>query len=79
MSDQFKNIRKLTAFMKKAGLISIKTADIELNLHPSALFPEPKSKTTDSDNTPIETPDAYTAEDVLYWSSPSYVSMEAGD
>lgn len=43
MDADFKNLKKLTAFMRKQGLLRVKTAEIELELSPSAILHEDTS------------------------------------
>lgn len=38
MDADLKKIKKLTEYMKKNGLLSLKVADIELNLDPRIVF-----------------------------------------
>lgn len=68
MDDKIKNLRKLVKFCREQGVLSVKTAEIELTLAPAALFPQVK-------NVPRETSDAIetdemSPEDVLLWSAP---------
>ena len=62
-----KELKKLTNYCRKAGILHLKTADMEISLSPAALFPEPKQTETESDTTP--TKPALTDEDILFWSS----------
>lgn len=74
MDADFRKIKKLTDFMKKSGLLSLKIKDIELNLAPAAVFHvEPKNKD------PIEEPKPepqLTDEDLMFWSAPGYLPSE---
>lgn len=67
MDDTLKKIKKLTAFMKKEGILHLKQGDIELNLSPLAIEPPKQSLGGEiKDESPV-----LTDMDVLLWSSPS--------
>lgn len=68
MDTEIKKLKKLTKFMQKSGVLSLKTSDYEITLTPQSLFQEEKALTPDS---PIqEDPPEFTAEDLLLWSAP---------
>lgn len=75
MDQDLKKIKKLTAFMKKEGLISLKSGDIELELSVATAFHvEQADLPPESPATP-EKPQ-YTDEELLMWSAPGYVPGE---
>lgn len=83
MDADFRNLKKLTAFMRKQGLLRVKTAQIELELSPSAILhedPSPALKTEPEH----ETITVQSAEELalglpagsmdrINWSSPGYM------
>lgn len=72
MDADLKKIKKLTLFMKKEGLLSIKSKDFELTLSPTALFQEDPPKPTPEAK---EEPHGQLShEDTLMWSSPTIQS-----
>lgn len=69
MDDQLRKIRKLTAFMKKAGIIHLKQDNIELSLVPQAIdLPRAEPEIDPNAIPPVQ----YTADDALFWSAPGF-------
>lgn len=69
LSKNTKELVKLIDLLRKKGVTRLKSGDLELELSPSALFPESaykKNKEIEAE-TVVET--TYTPEDALYWSS----------
>lgn len=69
MDAQLKKLKKLTKFMQSNGVLVMRTPEMELELHPSALFRDEKR--------PIEATQAsedlrpeFAPEDLLLWSAP---------
>lgn len=71
-AKKLKNIKKLVAFMRKAGVLSIKQADIEINLSPQAILLNEEIAPPIPDNAPIEDDFKSSPEDALFWSSPGF-------
>jgi hypothetical protein len=61
-----KELKKLTEFCRKNGIISLKKGDFEINLSPASLFPH---KPRQEDNTDPITENPYTDEQMMMWSS----------
>lgn len=75
MDNDLKKIRKLTQFMREKGLLKLKMAQIELELHPAALLnsdPSPPNKTESKQEDKPE----FSHEDMMFWSAPGNVSEE---
>lgn len=83
MDADFKNLKKMTAFMRKQGLLRVKTAQIELELSPSAILHEDPSPTL-KPGPERDTPIVASAEELslglpagsmdrINWSSPGYM------
>lgn len=72
MDSDLKKLRKTVRFMREHGLLKVKTPEMELELSPSAIFPE-SGKKPQADNAPseVETQDEFSEEDKLFWSSPA--------
>ena len=71
MDDELERIKKLTAFMRKAGLLTLKSGNLELCLSPQVFHEE--QNTQASGSSPSE--DAalksqFSEEEILFWSSP---------
>ena len=79
MNENIKNLKKTVSFMKKEGILVLKTKDCEIELTREALLDsrhkknlEPSSEKPDK----IESPE-YSEQDVLFWSSPGFLPEEA--
>jgi hypothetical protein len=73
MDADIKKLKKLTAFMRKNGLLSLKTGDIELSLSPLAIDmgSERGALEEQPPNPPNQEP--LTDMDVLLWSAPGNI------
>lgn len=76
MDKDLQKIKKLTLFMKKEGLLSLKHGDIELNLSPQALFHTEQTAAPAENNKQEETLSQFTPEQIMLWSAPNYVTEE---
>lgn len=71
MDIEIKKLKKMTRFMQKQKILSLKTREIEIQLSPDAFsgnFEEiqlPETETKEAVNHPL-----FTEEDTLLWSSP---------
>lgn len=77
MDADIKKLKKLTKFMQKEGLLSLKLPNIELHLSPTAVFhveQSPQAPNSPSEDKPE--PPQYTEEDALFWSSPGFFPDE---
>ena len=71
MDADLKKIKKLAAFMKKAGVISLKAGEIELKLSPYVFHEEQISNAAAADPSPeASLASPYTDDEILFWSSP---------
>ena len=61
-----KELKKLTEFCRKNGIISLKKGDFEINLSPTSLFPHKPSK---DDDKPLVEESQFTDEEELLWSA----------
>jgi hypothetical protein len=61
-----KELKKLTSYCRKQGILTLKTPEIEITLSPQALFPTTKPNEDHSD--PISE-GQLSDEDMLFWSS----------
>lgn len=69
MDAEIRKLKKLTKFMKKEGITSLKTADIELSIDPKFMFPVEQSTSQPTTDEIKEEP-TYTDEEILMWSAP---------
>lgn len=68
MDDTLKKVRKLTEYMRKSGILSLKAEGIELTLSPGAIaLPNPG---LEPNLTPAEPEHILTEEEILFWSAP---------
>lgn len=72
MDADLRKVKKLTAFMRSHGLLKLKTAEIELELHPTSLQHPSGLPETKEDPKP-----EHSEEDVLFWSAPGHIPEEA--
>lgn len=70
MDTDLKKIKKITHLMRKEGVLSLKTADIEISLSPHAIQLEEKPIPEEVAATPDKP--QYSEDDALFWSSPGY-------
>lgn len=71
MDKELKRIKKLTAFMKKAGILNLKSGDLELSLTPDSFHEEQSAALKQEDATSdAAIKSQFTDEEVLFWSSP---------
>lgn len=63
-----KELTKLLKIMQNNGVIKYKTQEIEIELHPGALFPVEQKKAELSKEE--ETKQPFTEEEMLMWSAP---------
>lgn len=79
MDIQEYTLPQLTKFMRKQGILSIKTPQLELTLSPAALFPE-QSKASESFEAPTQSPTntqpELTEEQILFFSVNDAASSE---
>ncbi len=73
MEDTLKKIKKLTKFMRENGVITLKSAEIELSLAPQALQLKTKPDPTSAEDPKTDAP---SMEEVLFWSSPGEFGLE---
>lgn len=64
-----KELIKLIDLIRKKGVTRLKSADFEIELAPSALFPESNYKKKQTEDLPIESVVPFTPEQALFWSS----------
>jgi hypothetical protein len=78
MDLDLKKLRKITLFMKKEGVLSLKTQNIEISLSQSSLsFPKENSKKKKFTDEKLEEEEKnYTDEQILMWSSPGFIPTE---
>jgi hypothetical protein len=67
MDADLRKVKKLVAFMRKEGVLTLKQGDIELSLSPMAILHEPAVQSKESESIPEV---KYSDDDVLFWSSP---------
>lgn len=70
MDADLKKIKKLTAFMKKQGVLSLKLPDLELNLAPAAVFHKETNSLPQADESEANALPQFSEEEALFWSSP---------
>jgi len=79
MDADLKKLKKITAFMRKQGILNYKTPELELSLAPAAILPEPLHAAQDEatpehteENLPLE------ASPIFNWSIPGlHPSLES--
>ncbi len=64
-----RELAKLISFCRKQGITSLKSGDFEVQLAPTALFPESAYKKKQNESDTIETEPVYDGEAALFWSS----------
>ena len=72
MDAELKKLKKVTTFMRRQGILSYKTPELELQLAPEALFPAPiKSQSLSADSQELKD-EVVSIEDspVFNWSIP---------
>lgn len=73
MDKDIKKMKKMVDFMRKQGVLTLKTPEMELRLSSAAIFPEnklipePETKTSERE---------FTEEEILLWSSPGHIPDE---
>ena len=73
MDADLKKLKKLTKFMRDNGVLSVKTAEIEMSLAPQALFPVEQAQQVEADtSSDIISKPLYTDQEILLWSSPGH-------
>ena len=70
MDKDIKKLKKLVDFMRKQGVLYTKLENIELELSPSALFPE-ENKQIPEENKETLTSPPMTDLELALWSAPS--------
>ena len=71
MDQELKRIKKLTAFMRKAGLLTLKCGDLELCLSPQLFHEEQAAQSSESDAAAdAALKSQFSEEEILFWSSP---------
>lgn len=77
MDAELKKIKKLTAFMRKAGILSLKSGDLELSLSPNVFHEEHTHPSNDASSDAPEVPQqVLTDEEILFWSAPGALPGE---
>lgn len=77
MEDSLKKLKKLSELMRKQGILTYKTQEIEIQLSPAALD-LPDTQPNDNQETKIEddlTPEQR-SEQALFWSTPGTLPTE---
>lgn len=75
MDEELKKIKKLTAFMRKAGILSLKSGDIELILSADALNKQGLNALDDSQSS--DAPQGGPSDEaLLFWSAPGILPLE---
>jgi hypothetical protein len=71
VDKDIKKMKKLVDFMRKQGVLCMKLDDLEIELSPSALFPEEKLQAEPEQSDPnIPTAHELTLEEIALWSAP---------
>jgi hypothetical protein len=74
VDKEIKKMRKLVDFMRKQGVLTLKTSEMELSLSPIAMFPVEHSEEHNSDSNKIHPSLKPISElDLALWSSPGYI------
>lgn len=73
MDADLKKIKKLTAFMRKNGLLTLKQDGIELSLSPLAIDLAEKGDASDAEKQTQSNEPLLTDMDVLLWSAPGNI------
>lgn len=68
MDADLKKLKKVTAFMRKQGILNYKTPELELSLAPAALITEPLSQAEPSQTEDLKP--EFSPEEMLFWSAP---------
>jgi hypothetical protein len=73
VDSELKKIRKWVQFMRKEGVLTLKSQGIELSLAPHALFPDsatPEAPIPLSSESAPAASEAFSEDQILFWSAP---------
>lgn len=70
MDKDLRKMKKMVDFMRKQGVLTLKTPEMELRISSAAIFPEnkliPEEEKTNSEH-------QFTEEEIILWSSPGSI------